>query len=388
MAALPVPHCRVIDDFDESTASCGDARPEDASLEVLRVPSSDDAPCNSTHHSSVVLVHAEDAVTLRSRSYGTATPLAYGGQSYRVADAGESGLGVFATLDIERGDCIIVERPLLVYPELLPYHRVAPPSHRYPELDEAAQHLSVEDREALYSLAHCQDLEASAVKGILDTNGLTLGTLVSGGFRYAAVCRDISRVNHNCCPNAAYRFDSTSFTYELRALAPIPAGSQIFISYVDPALPRAQRIESLSSYGFTCACTACSLSGPELVRSETRRALIRRADSNLAERNAALERWAHDPSIPEDYVNRVDRMYMDLFEKEQLYYEPVWEGYAVRLFKASCALEDREGAQRWAQLASALNRAYTGSDRGWDAVVAAPERTEWWGLRRRMQQLS
>lgn len=87
--------------------------------------------------------------------------------------------------------------------------------------------------------------------------------------------------------------------------------------------------------------------------------------------------------MPDDYINRVDKMYMDLFEKEQLYYEPVWEGFATRLCKACCALEDAEGARRWARLAATLNRAYTGNDRGWADVEAAPHLTEWWGLRRR-----
>ena len=76
-------------------------------------------------------------------------------------------------------------------------------------------------------------------------------------------------------------------------------------------------------------------------------------------------------------------MYVDLFEKERLYYEPVWEAYVARLCKAACAGGDGEGARRWAGLAAALNRAYTGEDRGWEAVAAAPERTDWWGVRAR-----
>ena len=74
-------------------------------------------------------------------------------------------------------------------------------------------------------------------------------------------------------------------------------------------------------------------------------------------------------------------MYVSLFEAERLYYEPVWEGFVARLCKAACALEDAEEARRWAALAAALSRAYTGSGRGWDAVVARPERTRWWGAR-------
>ena len=121
------------------------------------------------------------------------------------------------------------------------------------------------------------------------------------------------------------------------------------------------------------------------MRSETRRALIRRADTDNAARNAALEKWARDSALPDEHANRVDRMYMDVFEAEELYYEPVWEGFTARLVKACCALGDGDGARRWAGLAADLNRAYTGDDRGWSAVAAAPERTSWWGLRRQIK---
>lgn len=187
---------------------------------------------------------------------------------------------------------------------------------------------------------------------------------------------------HSCSPNAVYRFEPSTLTFEVRALSPIPPGAQVFISYIDPALPRAKRQDALSSYGFTCACTACALTGPALSQSETRRAMIARADSDVGSRDAALERWVRTPGIPDDFVNLVDKMYMDMFEKEDLYYEPVWEAFVVRLYKACCALEDGDGARKWARLAADLNSAYTGSDRGWDAVAAAPERTDWWGIRR------
>lgn len=113
--------------------------------------------------------------------------------------------------------------------------------------------------------------------------------------------------------------------------------------------------------------------------------MIARADSDVRSRDAALERWVRTPSIPDDFVNRVDKMYMDMFEKEELYYEPVWEAFAVRLCKACCALQDGDGARKWARLAAELNTAYTGSSRGWEAVAVAPERTSWWGARRRTE---
>ncbi|KAI0656124.1 hypothetical protein C8Q70DRAFT_922249 [Cubamyces menziesii] len=304
-------------------------------------------------------------------------------QAYCISAVDDCGFGMFSTAAIARGDLILCERPLLVYPQLLPYRSSRQPLEQYPELQDLVSSMRPCDRDAFCGLANCHDpASVSLQKGIIDTNALDLGTLGSSNRPYGAVCRDISRINHSCTPNAVYRFDPTSFTFGVRALHAIPPNAQIFISYIDPALPRSARQDALSPYGFTCACPACSLTGPALAQSEARRALIARADADVAARDAALERWLVTPGIPDEYVNRVDRMYMDLFEKEGLYYESVWEGFAVRLCKACCALGDREGAQRWAGLAAGLNRAYTGSDRGWAAVVEAPERTRYWGLKK------
>ncbi|KAH9895568.1 hypothetical protein C8Q73DRAFT_643391 [Cubamyces lactineus] len=339
----------------------------------------------ATEQSSVFLVHRGDIPALRSYlASSTEKPNNHPKQTYCISAAGACGFGVFSTTTITRGDLILRERPLLVYPQLLPYRSSKPPLEQYPELHDAVSCMRSEDREAFYQLANCHDTaNVPSTKGIIDTNALHLGTLGSSNHPYGAVCRDISRINHSCTPNAVYHFDPQSFTFEVRALHLIPPNAQIFISYIDPALPRSARQDALASYGFTCACPACALTGPALAQSENRRSLIARADADLDARDAALERWLQrpSPSIPDEYVNRVDRMYMDLFEKERLYYEPVWEGFAIRLCKVCCALGDREGAQRWAELAVGLNRAYTGSDRGWAAVVEAPERTRWWGLR-------
>ena len=125
-------------------------------------------------------------------------------------------------------------------------------------------------------------------------------------------------------------------------------------------------------------------------QSDARRALIARADAGASTRDAALDCWVHSPPNSEDYtsIGTVDKMYADLFGKEGLYYEPVWEGCVARLCKVACALGDAEDARRWAGLAAALNRAYTGGDRGWEEVAAQPERTDWWGLRARKPELA
>ncbi|KAI0708771.1 hypothetical protein C8T65DRAFT_740151 [Cerioporus squamosus] len=364
---IPIPDPRVTTDFDLSN----NTQPYNGKhLDILTLSHGTDCV--------ILLYQAEDKREFSSlgRSHTPASTL------YRIADAASSGLGVFMTTDIERGELIMCERPLCIYPQFLPFHRGLPPEHAYPELEDAISRLPPNRRDAFFHLANSHSEEPSLVKGIVDTNALHIGLLPGSRQQYAGICKDISRINHSCSPNAAYRFDLATFSIEVRALFPIRAGSQVFISYIDPALPRASRQQALLDYGFTCACAYCSLAGPALEQSETRRSLIARADAGHAARDAALERWVRDPDMPEDYVNRADKMYMDLLEAEHLYYEPIWEGFVTRLCKACCAVEDAEGARRWAGLARALNCAYGGDERGWAAVEAAPERTEWWGRRR------
>ncbi|KAI0773040.1 hypothetical protein BD413DRAFT_473253 [Trametes elegans] len=376
---VSIPEPRAVEDTAVLASS---PNPSESTFTVITVPHPVHAVAEDVP--SVVLVHVQDAPQLRSKRYLWPRPdqRVDGTVPYRVSDTTSCGLGVFATSDILQGELILRERPLIVYPQLLPYHSAGPPHERYPELEGALRQMSRSNQEAFHSLANCHPSEPYSAKAIIDTNALYLGPLPSSTYPYGAVCNNISRINHSCSPNAVYHFDDASFTFEVRALFPIPAGAQIFISYIDPALPRTERQELLLSYGFTCACSACSLTGPAHAQSETRRALIARADSDIGARDAALERWARSPRVPDDHVSRVDKMYMALFEAERLYYEPVWEGYAARLCKACCAVADRGGAVRWASLAAALSRAYTGSERGWDAVAAEPERTAWWGVRR------
>ncbi|KAL1940971.1 hypothetical protein VTO73DRAFT_7607 [Trametes versicolor] len=378
-SAIAIPDPRLLDDFDDTTAFLIETTLGHR-FEVVAIPECTRLS-EERNATSLALVHAEESHLL---CVGDPLDTHTGPLSCHISEAGTSGLGVYATSSIAPGQVLIRERPLLIYPQLLPYRDST--GRHYAELEDALELLSPQSRDSFFSLANCHPLDPSVAKSIIDTNSLHIGKLPGGVHQYGAVCGAISRINHSCSPNAVYRFEPATLTFEVRALLPIPPGAQVFISYIDPALPRAKRQEALSSYGFACTCTACALTGPALSQSETRRAMMARADSDVGEREAALERWVRTPSIPDDFVKRVDKMYMDMFEKEELYYEPVWEAFAVRLCKACCALEDGDGARKWARLAADLNTAYTGSSRGWEAAAAAPERTGWWGARLRSEE--
>ena len=79
---------------------------------------------------------------------------------------------MFATEDIRCGDLILCERPLLVYPQVLPYHSERSPGQGYPEVDNAISQLSDLCRRDIFGLANSHPEEPSLVKGIIDTNAL------------------------------------------------------------------------------------------------------------------------------------------------------------------------------------------------------------------------
>ena len=63
--------------------------------------------------------------------------------------------------------------------------------------------------------------------------------------------------NHACAPNAAARIGENG-RLQIRALKALAMGDEALISYVDTALPIAQRARILSEhYGFDCKCTRC-----------------------------------------------------------------------------------------------------------------------------------
>ena len=65
-------------------------------------------------------------------------------------------------------------------------------------------------------------------------------------------------LNHDCGPNAAYHFDVASLTQYVTATTTIFAGTEITISYLQPAMALQSRRQHLRSlWGFHCSCSKC-----------------------------------------------------------------------------------------------------------------------------------
>ncbi|KAL0044479.1 hypothetical protein WJX82_008986 [Trebouxia sp. C0006] len=77
-----------------------------------------------------------------------------------------------------------------------------------------------------------------------------------------ALYRLTSKINHSCCPNAAYFFkpDGTVVVRSMRALHP---NEQLTISYTDLLQTLDERQQSLlQRYAFTCCCARCADDSP------------------------------------------------------------------------------------------------------------------------------
>ncbi|EPE08888.1 mynd finger domain-containing protein [Ophiostoma piceae UAMH 11346] len=66
----------------------------------------------------------------------------------------------------------------------------------------------------------------------------------------------LAMVNHSCMPNAVVAFVGQK-AY-LRAQAPVAAGDELTISYIDYTKPLAARQEGLVLYNFACSCQRCA----------------------------------------------------------------------------------------------------------------------------------
>eukprot|EP00659_Diplonema_papillatum_P017569 gene17569-27049_t len=94
---------------------------------------------------------------------------------------------------------------------------------------------------------------------VWDCNGHSVGEIdfrvAEWGKKGAALFVSGSRVNHSCRPNAVQSFCPATGRIQLRSLARIPAGREVFITYCPLHLSKASRRKKLR---FDCACDRCT----------------------------------------------------------------------------------------------------------------------------------
>jgi hypothetical protein len=112
---------------------------------------------------------------------------------YRIGDVPGAGKGMFALTDLNTGDLILRERPMLLVPPMI-RHTGATSVEEVVMLSIAA--MKMEDRAEFVKLANCKT-EMNPIAGVMNTNALN-ALYMPGPYDgpYAGICRDLSRVNH------------------------------------------------------------------------------------------------------------------------------------------------------------------------------------------------
>ncbi|KAF5313881.1 hypothetical protein D9619_013025 [Psilocybe cf. subviscida] len=208
--------------------------------------------------------------------------------NFVMCEAPGMGLGVFATRDLDAGDFIFGERPLLILPiiqisatnfDFAPHHseaqRDAMRMYGAEKTAEAAvARMTPAARAAFMSLAnsHIEDGSGTCI-GITRTNQICV-PLVEGTvgldpneqiLRYAGIGNVVSRMNHSCIPNVGIGFDFASFSFRVCARSPIKKGDQLVWNYnpTETWMDTAGRRRALEPYRFTCNCQLCTAATPE-----------------------------------------------------------------------------------------------------------------------------
>jgi hypothetical protein len=194
----------------------------------------------------------------------------------------------------------------------------------------------------------------------------------------------VSEFINSCSPNAAIYWDITTLSARLRALYPIPSGTQITIGYTSCCVPRLDRRKRLRSmYNFTCSCSSCALPDAKSAMSDHNRRQIKflkgRIDVSNEER---LKQWLKDPNRSDHDMIRTYEQVWELMEAEQCHVRDVLTTVVQSLCKIYCALGNLEEAKKWALRGMTNSLIYANDEGDWRAVYEAPQRTAWWCLRK------
>ncbi|KAH8096639.1 hypothetical protein BXZ70DRAFT_1066025 [Cristinia sonorae] len=210
--------------------------------------------------------------------YGARVPKP-AGTTYRVSEAAGKGLGVFATRDIQMGELIMAERPLMITPVVMPSRctsELQGLSHNdfvQVKLHDAEKifewvvdRMTPENREALMALTNSHSLEGGGpIIGRVKTNGFGESEIVDGPgaeCQYSVLCDALSRLNHSCSPNTFRKWCGASFSMQMRAARDIKKDEEITTHYVDILHPAKGRKGQLAVYAVKCTCVVCA--NPEI----------------------------------------------------------------------------------------------------------------------------
>ncbi|KAK1758937.1 HET-domain-containing protein [Echria macrotheca] len=218
---------------------------------------------------------------------------------YYLAPVPGKGLGLIANRTLHRGDALMIEPPaVLVHRGLL---ETVPPATQHPLLDEAITNLPAARRETF--LAQMGHFQGHRVASILATNTFQMDIGGPDGHHFGSF-PEVSRLNHDCRPNVAFRLDYKTLTHRTTVVRDVRPGEELSITYLDSAEPRARRMHrARQAWGFTCGCSQCRLADAAAAKSDRRLEEMKAIEARLADFG--------DDGVNAGLLRRLVRLYKD-----------------------------------------------------------------------------
>ncbi|KAF1941413.1 SET domain-containing protein [Clathrospora elynae] len=292
--------------------------------------------------SSIPLSVLAISATCKASSWQPQHPVCTGPpEVYEVRPSNGKGLGVFAAYDLEIGDIVMRETPVIKIPRPTvvkkdPY----PMSEVYRLVLKEFEALSPDAQEAVLSLTyHTSATESETINElgvIFRTNAYNTGNNIS-------LLPKMARINHSCRPNSDYYWNEKLNTQVVYASRKIKKGEELSVSYISLLLTHQERQKDLDRYGFTCSCEACN---QEREVSDDRRITIRKAFTDF-ESQLSLEPLTSETAKRQARNNaKASLQLAELVQEEGL---AIYYARAFRITAISHArVEDWEPAAIWA----------------------------------------
>ncbi|KAM0276388.1 hypothetical protein ACHAQH_006790 [Verticillium albo-atrum] len=204
---------------------------------------------------------------------------------FSAIDIPGKGIGLVARSPIPAGTPLITAAPVLLI------HRAffeRPPAGAAALYDQIPALLPAAMRRALLRQM------GGSLQGIVATNAFQVDVGGEAGHdHHFGVFPEISRLNHDCSPNAAAWTGKEDLVHRAVAVRDVLPGEEISISYVDVMASRADRRARMKgSWGFDCGCQRCAAGGGSDTRVEEIKALeVRLGDVGAKVKMGDIERY-------------------------------------------------------------------------------------------------
>lgn len=172
------------------------------------------------------------------------------------------------------------------------------------------------------------------IHDIVSRNGFGLGNQYGEeGARNAStgLCTWAAYINHSCIANTSKDFVGDLMV--LRALRPLKAGEEVFISYNESGDYDARQAALLTTWGFECNCPLCAAEKADDPAVRKRRAEL----ANNADEFASKENWANAKRLLIASAQRLAKAIDDTYDNERYKNIPRLAGQSIQewLNKAS-----------------------------------------------------